>query len=162
VDFAMIAHFYGLVPSDLGREIQIAGKTYTIHGVKGSGKRPLVLRRADGVLFRFPEQSVIQALGLPWPLPMGARWSTARAAEWRANPAPALRLAETVEILRKIEAADASNNSAELSEAMTLRDQVAREVEVRAKALISKMTAKAATKTAEPTDASWKPALTEA
>ena len=54
--------------------------------------------------FAVPEQSVIQALGLPWPMP-AVRWSPANAAEWRANPAPALGLAEAVEIMRKIEAA---------------------------------------------------------
>lgn len=68
VGFALVAFSYGLEPSDLGREIQVAGETYTIHGVKGSGKRPIAVRRADGAVCMCEQRVVVQALGRAWPV----------------------------------------------------------------------------------------------
>jgi hypothetical protein len=64
-DFRRWATGYGLDPTDLGKDIEIEGVSYTIVGINpGSGVRPIMLRRADGADYRFNRDVVREALGL--------------------------------------------------------------------------------------------------
>lgn len=144
VDFTLIAHLYGLVPSDLGKEIPIAGKPYTIYGVKGAGKRPIAVRSAEGVVGMIDERSVYLALGLPWPRPRFM--NPAAAAKWRANPTPPMSPPEVLEIMRRRDAAHAAGNTAEHSKACLLLNEVPFEVMVAALDLSRKLEAEVAGK----------------
>lgn len=66
VGFERWAAVYGLKSADLGLDVDIHGKAYTILGLKPRAtKRPMVLRRADGEIYAFPVETVREALGRP-------------------------------------------------------------------------------------------------
>jgi len=54
-DFKRYAMDYGLEPSDLGRTFDSNGWTFTLTGLRpGRPKFPLLARRSDGKIFKFP------------------------------------------------------------------------------------------------------------
>ena len=62
-DFALYAAQFKLSPEDLGREFTKGGKTFTVIGCKPkSYKFPILARRQDGKVFKFP--AVVVRLGL--------------------------------------------------------------------------------------------------
>jgi hypothetical protein len=62
--FEQYAPGYGLVPADLGQEVEIDGHIYTILGLTPRAtKRPMVLRRTEGEIYNFPVEKVRAALG---------------------------------------------------------------------------------------------------
>jgi hypothetical protein len=48
-NFVALAGFYGLAPTDLGRQVSLSGQTYEIVGLKPKAhKRPVLLKSASG------------------------------------------------------------------------------------------------------------------
>ncbi len=65
-DFVRCAVQYGLVAEDLGREFTGRGSTFTVIGCKPkSYKYPILTRRQDGKVFKFPADTVRRGLGRP-------------------------------------------------------------------------------------------------
>jgi len=64
LDFKRMARLFGLEPEDLGKTFTSHGHTYEICGLKyRSYKNPIIGKRVDGKLFKFPAQTVLMALG---------------------------------------------------------------------------------------------------
>jgi hypothetical protein len=62
--FRAYAPHYGLSPDDFGKTFRAAGKTYEIVGLKPkSHQYPILGKRADGKIFKFPAETV--KFGLP-------------------------------------------------------------------------------------------------
>ena len=65
-DFVLYAAQFKLGPEDLGREFAKGGKTFTIIGCKPrSHKFPILARRQDGKVFKFPAATIRVCLGKP-------------------------------------------------------------------------------------------------
>jgi hypothetical protein len=56
--FNKMASLYGLAPSDLGRSFAYSGGTYSICGLKPSSRNPVLAKRQDGKVFKFPVEVV--------------------------------------------------------------------------------------------------------
>ena len=62
-DFKLMAHLYGLEPSDLGKSFKVRGREFTIKGLKPrSTKRPILVE-SDGSMYKMSEVDVKRALG---------------------------------------------------------------------------------------------------
>ena len=65
-DFVLYAAQFKLSPEDLGREFTKGGETFTIIGCKPkSYKFPILARRQDGKVFKFPAVTVRAGMGRP-------------------------------------------------------------------------------------------------
>ncbi len=63
-DFMMHARSFGLQPTDLDKSFSEGGYTFTVVGLKPRSHRyPVVCRRKDGKMFKFPADRVQRALG---------------------------------------------------------------------------------------------------
>lgn len=59
--FKMNAKWYGINPTALGQKFTFNGLVYSISGLKPrSGKFPILAVRADGKIFKFQAQSILQ------------------------------------------------------------------------------------------------------
>ncbi len=64
-DWARNAKLLGLEPSDFGKSFVSRGQTYTICGVKiRARKYPVLAKKADGGIYKFPEATVKAGLEL--------------------------------------------------------------------------------------------------
>ena len=62
-DFKCYCGLYGMTPTDLGRTISVFGTTYTITGLSMKSRRfPVLATRADGKVFKLPQDAVVAAL----------------------------------------------------------------------------------------------------
>lgn len=63
-EFKQYAKSYGLEPTDLGKKFPFRHDEYTIVGLKGrSYKFPILAKRSDGKIFKFPSKDVLRYLG---------------------------------------------------------------------------------------------------
>ena len=63
--FKQCAVMLGLIPENLGDIFTVRGQSYQIVGAKPrSPKYPILAERSDGKVFKFPESTVIRALGV--------------------------------------------------------------------------------------------------
>ncbi len=61
--FRHLAKEYGLSPADLGRKLRSNGSTYIVVGLlPKSYKFPILVRRTDGKMFKFPAERVANSL----------------------------------------------------------------------------------------------------
>lgn len=77
--FKQLAGMYGLKPEHFGAKFRSGGREFTICGLKSrAGRLPILAKETQsGKTFKFNNEDVARALGLPAPMPAGpdsTRW----------------------------------------------------------------------------------------